>query len=117
MANSRIDRINEEVKRDLAEVIREMKDDRIPVMTSVVKVSVTPDFKYAKAYISIMGTEEEKKQGIGAIKNASGFIRREMAGKTNLRITPQFSFVLDDSIEQGAHINQLLHDIAKKEQK
>ena len=113
MANNRIEKINEEVRKELSGVIREMKDDRIPVMTSVVKVSVTPDFKFAKVYISIMGSDEQKQEGITALKTASGFIRHEMASRVNLRITPQFTFVLDDSIEHAAHINELLHGLEK----
>jgi len=113
MANNRTEKINEEVRKELSGVIREMKDDRIPVMTSVVKVTVTPDLKYAKVYISIMGTDDEKKAGITALKTASGFIRHEMASRVNLRITPQFTFVLDDSIEHAAHINEILHELGK----
>ncbi len=111
MAKNRIEKINEEVRRDLSTVIREMKDDRIPVMTSVVKVSVTPDLKYAKCYISIMASDEKKEAAMDVLKKASGFIRRQMAGKMNLRITPEFHFVLDDSIEKAAHINSLLHGL------
>lgn len=118
MANNRIEKINEEVRKELSTVIREMKDDRIPVMTSVVKATVTPDLKFAKCYISIMGSEEQKKSAMDALKKAAGFIRHEMAGRMNLRITPQFNFVLDDSIEHAAHINELLHelDTHKKDQ-
>lgn len=107
-AYNRIDRISEEVKRELSLVIRELKDPRLPDMVSVVAVSVTRDLKYAKAYISIMGSEEVQKGALDALKSASGFIRREMGHRVNLRITPEFSFVLDNSIEYGAHINEVL---------
>lgn len=112
MANySRTDRISEEVKRELSAVIRDLKDPRLPVMTSVVSVKVTKDLKFAKAYISIMGDEKSLKDGFDALKSASGFIRREIGRRLNLRNTPEFIFVADDSIAYGAHINEILKDL------
>lgn len=105
---SRIDKINEEVRRELAAVIRELKDTRIPMMTSVVAVNVTKDLRYAKAYISVMGDENTKKRAIEGLKNAAGFIRHEIGKRIELRYTPEFVFELDRSIEHGAHINELL---------
>ncbi len=115
MAFDRIDRVSEEVKRELASIIRDLKDPRLPSMISVVNVNVTKDFKFAKAYISIMGTEEEKSAGIEALKSAAGFIRREIGHRIKLRFTPQFSFVLDTTIEYGAHISKVLADIERKD--
>lgn len=112
MANySRTDRISEEVKRELGSILREIKDPRLPMMTSVVAVSVTKDLKFAKAYISVMGTDEQKKEAFSALKSASGFIRREVGHRLNLRNTPEFTFVVDDSIEYGAHINEILKEL------
>ncbi len=105
---ARIDKINEEVRRELANVIRELKDSRIPMMTSVVAVSVTNDLRYAKAYISVMGSEAEQKKAIEGLKSAAGFVRREIGRRINLRCTPEFIFELDHSIEHGAHIDALL---------
>ena len=107
-AYNRIDRISEEIKRELSMVIRELKDPRLPNMVSVVNVSVTKDLKYAKAYISVMGALEVQKTAIDALKSAAGFIRKEMGRRVNLRITPEFTFVLDNSIEYGSHINEIL---------
>ena len=115
MAFDRIDRVSEEVKRELASIIRDLKDPRLPQMISVVNVNVTKDFKFAKAYISIMGTDEEKAAGIEALKSAAGFIRREIGHRIKLRFTPQFSFVLDTTIEYGAHISKVLADIERKD--
>lgn len=112
MAFKRTDRISEEIKKELSSVIRDLKDPRIPMMTSVVSVNVTSDLRYAKAYISVMGTDEEKKAALKALSSAQGFIRREIGGRIKLRCVPEFSFVEDTSIEYGAHINQLLHDIS-----
>ena len=113
MSFKRTDRISEEIKKELSSVIRELKDPRIPMMTSVVNVSVTNDLRYAKAYISIMGTDEEKKAAIKGLSAAAGFIRREIGSRIKLRCVPEFSFVIDTTIEYGAHINQLLSDISK----
>lgn len=113
MANNRIERIKEEVLRELASVIRTLKDPRIPEMTSVVAVDVTKDLKYAKAHISVMGSEEDKANALAALKSASGFIRREISARLNLRITPEFSFVLDRSVDYGIRINDLISKINK----
>lgn len=111
---ARIDKINEEVKRELANIIRELKDTRIPLMTSVVTVNVTNDLRYAKAYISVMGDEETKNKAMQGLKSAAGFIRRELGKRIDLRYTPEFVFELDDSIEHGANIERLLNNINKK---
>ena len=114
MSFKRTDRISEEVKKELSSVIRDLKDPRIPMMTSVVKVDVTNDLRYAKAYISIMGNDEEKKDAIKGLTAAAGFIRREIGSRIKLRCVPEFSFVIDTTIEYGAHINKLLNDISKE---
>lgn len=113
----RTDRISEEVKRELSEIIRSLKDPRIPLMTSVVAVDVTGDLRYATAYISVMGDEETKTQAIKGLKAAAGYIRREIGSRVLLRNTPEFIFKLDESIEHGAHINDLLHQVIKEEPK
>lgn len=108
---ARIDKINTEVMRELANIIRELKDSRIPVMTSVVAVHVTNDLRYAKAYISVMGDENAKKKAMDGLNSAAGFIRREMSKRVNLRYTPEFIFEADNSIEHGSHIDKLLKNI------
>jgi len=113
MSFKRTDRISEEIKKELSSIIRELKDPRIPMMTSVVSVNVTNDLRYAKAYISIMGTEEEKAAAIKGLTSAAGFIRREIGSRVKLRCVPEFTFTEDSSIEYGAHINDLLNKINK----
>ena len=108
---ARIDKINGEVMRELAAVIRELKDSRIPLMTSVVSVNVTSDLRYAKAYISVMGDENVQKKAMEGLKSAAGYIRREMGKRVDLRYTPEFVFELDRSIEHGSHIDKLLKEI------
>ena len=106
-----MDRISEEVKKELSLIIRELKDPRITTVVSVVNVKVTKDLKFAKAYISVFGNEKAQKGVIDALESASGFIRREIGRRVKLRATPEFSFVLDNSIEYGAHINEVLKNL------
>ncbi len=113
MSANRINRINEEVKRELSEILRDLKDPRIPMMTSVVTVNVTNDLRYAKVFVSVLGDEAVKKDAIAGLKQAGGFVRREIGHRLNLRYTPELVWELDNSIEHGAHINELLHRTAK----
>ncbi len=113
MSFKRTDRISEEIKKELSSIIRNLKDPRIPLMTSVMSVSVSNDLRYAKAFISVMGTPEEKKEAIKGLKAASGYIRREIGNRIKIYYVPEFSFEEDTSIEYGAHINDLLNQIKK----
>ena len=107
-------RINSEVQRELSEIIsREIKDPRIHPMTTVVAVEVTPDLKYCKAYISVLGSEEAGKETIKGLKSAEGFVRRQLASRINLRNTPEITFVLDQSIEYGVHMSHLIDEVTK----
>ena len=117
MAFKRTDRISEEIKKELSNIIRDLKDPRIPLMTSVVSVSVTNDLRYAKAYISIMGSEDEKRAAIKGLQSASGYIRREIGSRVNIRCVPEFTFCIDTTIEYGAHINDLLNSVMKDDDK
>ncbi|MBO5733525.1 MAG: 30S ribosome-binding factor RbfA [Clostridia bacterium] len=108
MATNRINRINEEVRREMSDILRDLKDPRIPMMTSVVSVSVTQDLRYATVYVSIFGDAEVKKNALVALKNSAGFVRRELGHRLNLRYTPEIIYKSDDSIEHGARINELL---------
>jgi len=108
MATNRINRINEEVRREISDILRELKDPRIPMMTSVVSVNVTQDLRYATVYVSIFGNDEVKKNALAALKNSAGFVRRELGHRLNLRYTPEIIYKADDSIEHGARINELL---------
>lgn len=115
MANYRRARINDEVQREMASILREVKDPRVKdAFVSVTAVDVTPDLKYAKIYYSaLMGDKKELARGLRA---ASGFIRSQIAQRLNLRITPELTFILDDSVEHGAHIAKLLNSITFSEE-
>lgn len=107
-------RINMEVQRELSEIIRSgIKDPRIHPMTSVISVEVTPDLKYCKAYISVLGNEEAGKSTIEGLKSAEGYVRRELARRINLRNTPELKFILDQSIEYGVNMSKLIDEVTK----
>lgn len=105
-------RINMEVQRELANIIRGgIKDPRISPMTTVVAVEVAPDLKTAKAYISVLGDEEAQANTLKGLKSAEGYIRRELARSVNLRNTPEIKFVVDQSIEYGVAMSKLINDV------
>ncbi len=103
-----------EVQRELSEIIRSgIKDPRIHPMTSVVAVEVTPDLKYCKAYISVLGDEEAVNNTITGLKSAEGYVRRELARRVNLRNTPEIRFIPDQSIEYGVNMSHLIDEVTK----
>ena len=105
-------RVNAEVMRELGNIIRSgIKDPRISPMTSVVAVEVTPDLKFCKAYISVLGDEQAKQDTIKGLKSAEGYIRRQLAASINLRNTPQITFVIDQSIEYGVNMSKKIDEI------
>ena len=110
MGRYRRDRINEEMRKELMNIMRNVKDPRVQdAFLSVTAAEVTPDLKYAKIYYSFLsGDEKEVQQGL---KAASGYIRRELARTLNLRITPELSFHRDSSIAYGAHIASILNHL------
>ena len=116
MANYRGGRINEEVKREVSNIIQnEIKDPRLTAMVSVTDVKVTRDLRYAKVFVSIFGkNDEEKNNTFVALKNASGYIRKEIGQRINLRYNPQILFELDDSINYGMHIEELIQRVKDK---
>ena len=108
-------RINMEVQRELSDIIRtEIKDPRVTrAMTSIVSVEVTPDLKYCKVYVSVLGNAEAAQAAIAGLKSAVGYIRRELAHRINLSNTPELLFVLDQSIEYGVHMSRLIDQVTK----
>lgn len=109
-------RINGEVQRELSRIISmEIKDPRIAPMTSVTGVEVTQDLKYCKAYISVLGDEQAGNDTLLGLRNAAGYIRRELARSINLRNTPEITFVLDNSIEYGIMMSKKIDELAQSE--
>ncbi len=108
-------RINSEVQKELSTIIRsEIKDPRINPMTSVTAVIVSPDLKTCKAYISVLGDEKSQTDTIKGLKSAEGYIRGLIAKSINLRNTPEITFVLDQSIEYGVHMSELIDQVKTK---
>ena len=105
-------RINEEVMRELSNIIRgDIKDPRIHPMTSVVAVEVAPDLKTCKAYISVLGDEKAQKDTLEGLKSAEGYARTKLAKNVNLRNTPEVRFILDQSIEYGVNMSKKIDEI------
>ena len=111
MPSNRIGRINEEVMRELARLLPTVKDPRLGGgLLSIVRCEVTNDLRWCKVYLSTLGQFDMKELKKG-LKSCSGYLRWELAHSLSLRYTPELVFVLDDSIQEGAHINQLLHQL------
>lgn len=105
-------RINGLVRKELGRIISmEIKDPRISPMCSVTEVSVAPDLKTCKAYISVFGDEESRDNTIEGLKSAEGYIRRELAHSINLRNTPEIIFLPDDSIEYGVSMSKRIAEV------
>lgn len=112
--NTRMIRINDELQRELSQIIRtQVKDPRIGSLTSVIRVETTSDLKYCKVFISVLGNDEEKDGVMKGLKNAGGYIRHLLAERVNLRNTPELLFKLDNSVEYSVRMNALINEISK----
>lgn len=113
MAGYRIDRITEDIKRELIAILREVKDPRVSDMLSVVKVDVSNDLSYCKVYVSSLDGIEVAKESVKGLKAAAGFIRKRLGQSLHLRKVPELSFVADDSIEKGFELFDKIKTISK----
>lgn len=111
MSVPRSERIREEFKREMSDILRKMKDPRIGFV-SVTDVELSRDLRHAKIFVSIYGDEEEKENTLAALVHAQGFVRSEIGQRIRMRHTPEIAFRLDDSIERGDRINRLLRSMA-----
>ena len=109
MASNRIGRINEEIQRELATLIRTVKDPRVHGLVSITAVETTPDLRFSKIYVSMLD-KSDVKEVVKGLKSAAGYLRRELGAALKLRYTPELQFVEDDSIGQGAHILSMLRN-------
>ena len=117
MANIRYDRINEEVKKAISDIVREMKDPRVSPMTTIMSAEVTNDLKQAKVRVSVYDEDDAVREAsVAALNRAAGFIRHELGTKVDLRALPQLKFTLDNSIEYSVHISQILNELNKDRQ-
>ncbi len=117
MAKNRINRINDEIQRELSSLLRTVKDPRVhDTMISITHVDTTNDLRYSKIFVSALDKSKEKDM-IKGLKSASGYLRRELGIALKLRYTPELVFEADDSIAYGSHILEVLRDIEAKEHK
>lgn len=115
MASNRIDRISEEVMKALAEALRNVKDPRVQNgLVSITHCEVTGDLRYAKVYISVFGSDAQAKEVMKGLKSASGWLRREVGHKVQLRYAPELVFHLDSSMTHGAHISQVINELDRE---
>jgi len=114
----RTERIAGEMKRVVSEIIRsEVKDPRIPLLTSVTRLKVTRDLKFAKIYVSVYGSEAEKKNALAALGSCAGFIRYRIGQNMTIRALPELSFALDESIEYGSYMTERIAEIREQDRK
>ncbi len=115
MASNRIGRINEEIQKELAALIRNLKDPRVQdTMISITHVETTPDLRYAKVYVSFL-QEERAEAALKGLKSAGGYLRRELGRSLQLRYTPELVWALDDSITYGAKMLKLINSLEVKQ--
>jgi len=118
MANYRINRISEEIRKEVSDIIRnDVKDPRIAEFSSVVKTEVTGDLRHAKIYVSVMAGEKERKDTLEGLKKASGFIRRELGKRLDIRHVPALQFSMDKSIEFCVEISKKISELNLNQEK
>ncbi len=110
-------RVNGEVARELSAIIRELKDPRISLMTTVTEAVVAPDLKTCKVYISVLGTDEEREETMKGLESARGFMRRELAGRLNMRYTPELTLCPDRSIERGVEMSKRIDEVVAEDER
>ena len=115
MASNRIGRINEEIQKELASLLRNLKDPRVQnTMISITHVETTPDLRYAKVYVSFL-EEDKAKDALKGLASAGGYLRRELGRALQLRYTPELTWALDDSITYGAKMLELINSLEVKQ--
>ena len=116
MAGHRIDRISEDIKREIIAVIRELKDPRVmDKLLTVVRVEVSSDASFAKVYISAMEGFDTARTAVKGLESATGYIRKEVGKRLRLRKTPELKFMADNSIEHGMNITKIMDDLRVEE--
>jgi ribosome-binding factor A len=112
MPSRRVERVNELIRTELGDLVgRSMRDPRLSGLASITEVHTTPDLRHARVYVSILGTEDDKKSTMIALQAASGFLRRELASRMTMKYVPDLTFLVDESIERGERIRELLRQV------
>ncbi len=111
MAGYKVGRNSEDIRRELADIMRLLKDPRITGLLSIVRVELSGDMSHAKVYVSSMDGYDAALEAVKGLQHASGFIRREINNRLSLRTSPELKFIADNSIEHGAEINRMLKEL------
>lgn len=112
MVSRRTSRVNEQLREEISALLRQLRDPRLAEIVSITEVQTTPDYRSARVFVSTLGEELEKAQTIEALEKASGFIRRELKPRLNMRAIPILTFVRDDSLESGQRLTELIKEAA-----
>jgi ribosome-binding factor A len=107
----RTERVNQLLREEISELLRQAKDPRLDSFVTVTEVIISPDLRHAKVFISILGDDKEQKRVLAGLAAASGFLRRQLASRLTMRFVPELAFLRDDSIERGSHLLQLIDEI------
>jgi ribosome-binding factor A len=114
MASKRINGINQEIQKELSNLLRTVKDPRIQdVMISITRVETTPDLRWTKVYVSFLQADKVK-EAMAGLKSAAGFLRRQLGTNLQLRYAPEIQWALDDSITYGAKMLELINSLGVK---
>lgn len=118
MRRNRAQIVGDEMQKVLSNIINnDVKDPRIPLLTSIVEVKMSSDLTHATCYVSVFGDDRAKDEALAAIKHASGFIRREMCKYINLRVAPELHFILDNTLEEASKLYQLIDKTVGEDEK
>lgn len=115
MATNRINRINEDVQRELASLIRTVKDPRVHGLISITRVDTTTDLRYCRVYVSVLD-HSDVKEVVKGLKSAAGYLRRELGRVLTLRYTPELQFIEDDSIERGVRMVSMIDRVLEEDE-
>ncbi len=117
MSNPRMERVSEQIKKEVSQIIKELKDPRIsPAITSITKVEVSKDLRHARVYVSILDDDTERANTVEVLDKAKGFIRSELGKRIRIRYIPELHFISDHSIEHGARIEEVLKSLKTEEE-
>lgn len=115
MATNRINRINEDIQRELASLLRTVKDPRVQGLISITRVDTTTDLRYCRVYVSALD-QSDIKEVVKGLKSAAGYLRRELGRALTLRYTPELQFLTDDSIERGVRMVSMIDHILEEDE-
>ena len=115
MATNRINRINEDIQRELASLIRTVKDPRVHGLISITRVDTTADLRYCRVYVSMLD-HSDVEEVVKGLKSAAGYLRRELGRVLTLRYTPELQFIEDDSIERGVRMVSMIDRVLEEDE-